>query len=319
MVTPAIVRVIMNFHRILASSFLALALGAGSASAAVAVASSSNGHTFTVTEGKDLEETKLEALAGCRERGPDCKLLAWSSDPAAIAIAKSPTTTTAVMRDTPEKARDEAMKACRKQAKGCKFNALYWEPGGEWLAWAYARSAEGQLLAQFYAYRYSSEAKARQAALDGCAADLKDAAAKCEVLTKWGAWTRVTAASPSYSFHQLETDRVQAEKVALAQCREQSAPGEACKIVETFENRGPRSKPASFDKVFAQTALAKERAAQSRPSAPPRGRTLACTNRCVNGSCVRTFANGHTERWEAPRVLDPFTNNWKWDTSSCGG
>ena len=311
----------MNFHRILSASLLSLALagGAGSALAAVAVAKASNGHTFTVTEGKDLEETKQEALAGCRERGPDCKLMVWGSNAAAVAIAKSSGHTAVVLHDTPAGARDAAMKLCRKKAKDCSFTALYWEPGGEWLAWASAKDANGDLLSQFFAYGYASEAEARQVALDGCAAKLKDAAAACQVMTRWGAWTRVTAASPSHTAYQVETDRAHAEKLALARCREGTPSSETCKIVRTEQNAGPGPKPASFDKVFAQTALAKERAAQSRPSAPPRGRTLSCTNRCVNGSCVRTFANGHTERWEAPRVLDPFTNNWKWDTSSCGG
>lgn len=312
----------MHPYRFLASSLLCLALagGSGAALAAAAVAHASNGYTFTVTEGKDLEETKLEALAGCRERGTDCTLLAWGSDPAAIAIAKSSTNTTVMMDSTPEKARDAAMKACRKQGKGaCKFSALYWEPGGKWLAWATAEDAKGQLQAQFYAYGYASEAKARQVALDGCAADLKDTTATCTVTTKWGAWTRVTASSQAHSSFRLETDRQKAEKLALARCREQSPPGQACNVVETLQNAGPRPKPASFDRIFAQTALAKERAALARPPAPPRGQALTCTNRCVNGSCVRTFPNGRTERWEAPRVLDPFTNDWKWDTSSCGG
>ncbi|MEW6760207.1 MAG: DUF4189 domain-containing protein [Pseudomonadota bacterium] len=311
----------MNFHRILSASLLSLALAgsAGSALAAVAVAKAANGYTFTVTEGRNLEETKQEALAGCREREPDCELMVWSDKAGAVAIAKSSGSTAVVLRDTPALARDAAMKACRTRAKDCRFMALYWEPGGEWMAWATAEGADGELLAQFYAYSYGSEAEARQVALNGCAANLKNAAAKCTVTAKWGAWTRVTASSPSYTAYQLEADRAQAEKNALARCREHTPSGQACKIVRAEQNAGPRLKPASFDKVFAQTALAKERAAQSRPSAPPRGRTLSCTNRCVNGSCVRTFANGHTERWEAPRVLDPFTNNWKWDTSSCGG
>jgi hypothetical protein len=47
---------------------------------------------------------------------------------------------------------------------------------------------------------------------------------------------------------------------------------------------------------------------------------LNCTNRCVNGDCVRTFPDGRQERWQAPRVYDPIRKNWKWDTSTnaCG-
>jgi hypothetical protein len=46
----------------------------------------------------------------------------------------------------------------------------------------------------------------------------------------------------------------------------------------------------------------------------------SCTNNCTNGSCVRTFPDGLQERWQAPRKLDPFTQNWEWDTTTnaCG-
>lgn len=47
---------------------------------------------------------------------------------------------------------------------------------------------------------------------------------------------------------------------------------------------------------------------------------VSCTNKCVNGSCVRTFPDGRQERWQAPRKFDPLTNNWGWDTTTnaCG-
>ena len=45
---------------------------------------------------------------------------------------------------------------------------------------------------------------------------------------------------------------------------------------------------------------------------------VRCSNVCTNGNCVRTFENGRKERWQAPRVYDPFKNDWTWDTDSCG-
>ena len=45
---------------------------------------------------------------------------------------------------------------------------------------------------------------------------------------------------------------------------------------------------------------------------------VSCTNECVNGNCVRTFSDGRREQWQAKRVYDPFTNDWKWDINSCG-
>lgn len=48
---------------------------------------------------------------------------------------------------------------------------------------------------------------------------------------------------------------------------------------------------------------------------------MRCTNQCQNGSCIRSFADGRKERWQAPRVYDAFTQNWEWDTTTnaCGG
>lgn len=65
-----------------------------------------------------------------------------------------------------------------------------------------------------------------------------------------------------------------------------------------------------------------DRASQSAPvSAPARSTNrVTCTNNCVNGSCLRKFADGRTERWQAPRKFNPLTNNWEWDitTNACG-
>jgi len=45
-----------------------------------------------------------------------------------------------------------------------------------------------------------------------------------------------------------------------------------------------------------------------------------CSNSCSNGLCIRTLSDGTKERWQAPRVFDPFTQNWTWDinTNACG-
>lgn len=43
----------------------------------------------------------------------------------------------------------------------------------------------------------------------------------------------------------------------------------------------------------------------------------SCTVSCVNGNCVRTWPNGKTERFQAPRKLNPMTGQWEWDTSGC--
>jgi len=73
-----------------------------------------------------------------------------------------------------------------------------------------------------------------------------------------------------------------------------------------------------------QTALLK--AQDARPAKQQLVRTtsvnrLTCSNECANGNCLRTFPNGRKERWQAPRVFNPMTQNWDWDTQTngCGG
>lgn len=65
----------------------------------------------------------------------------------------------------------------------------------------------------------------------------------------------------------------------------------------------------------AVTAKAVAAEAQVRSS---QRNVVRCSNVCTNGNCVRTFENGRKERWQAPRVYDPFKNDWTWDTNSCG-
>lgn len=66
-------------------------------------------------------------------------------------------------------------------------------------------------------------------------------------------------------------------------------------------------------------AAAAEKRATTRVASTQRN-VVRCSNVCTNGSCLRTFENGRTERWQAPRIRDPFSNNWTWDinTNACG-
>lgn len=72
------------------------------------------------------------------------------------------------------------------------------------------------------------------------------------------------------------------------------------------------------------------RNAAATPAPPPADRQvssttrstniLTCKNDCYNGACVRTFPDGRTERWQAPRRYSPLTRNWEYDTTTnaCG-
>jgi len=67
-----------------------------------------------------------------------------------------------------------------------------------------------------------------------------------------------------------------------------------------------------------RTALAAKAAAAEKQVRSTQRNVVRCSNVCTNGNCVRTFENGRKERWQAPRVYDPFKNDWTWDTNSCG-
>lgn len=44
---------------------------------------------------------------------------------------------------------------------------------------------------------------------------------------------------------------------------------------------------------------------------------VTCNTRCVNGDCWRTYDDGHHVQFQAKRVFDPFSGEWKWDDGGC--
>lgn len=316
----------MTFLHLIRSSIAAALLGgaASTAVAAAAVAVGDGNYTYTVTDDVSLAAAKASALEECSKRVDNCRILVSTVTPGAIALAKGKGGMSAWIEDTPEQARANAIAACRKKYKDCKFSALYWEQGGAWAAWASAPSDEPGVFAAYHlSVHFPSEQEAVADALAQCNKQLPDQARKCEVKSRFGDTALVVANSASYSALNLQFSLAKALAGAMEKCKAQSKPGEACKVSEQVVNFGRHPAPTSFAKVASSSELARETARQARPAprqaATRTVRSLTCSNRCVNGSCVRTFPDGRSERWQAPRVFDPFTNDWKWDTSSCGG
>lgn len=299
-----------------------LGLAGAPAHAAVAVAVGDDNYTYTVTGYADLDEAKAVALKKCALEANNCRLSVWSMNAGAVALAKGKGGMFAQLAATPAAARDAAMAGCRKSYKGCQFSALYWEPGGPWAAWAYAQDEKGSLVGNYFVTESGSEAGAKKAAIEGCEAQ-QNAATKrsCTVRTQRGAWSLASATSTSHTMVYPGPSREAAIAAALSNCRQESPEPGSCTLKNVFTNPGEQAQPTSFAKVFAGSVLAKERRAAARPAQVVRTeavRQLTCKNSCVNGSCVRTFPDGRQERWQAPRVFDPFSNDWKWDTNSCG-
>jgi hypothetical protein len=313
----------MNLLRTLVPTLAGMVLACASwtAQAAAAVAVAPDGSSYTALDSVDVEKAKAAAIEGCQRKGSPCKVTVWTHSARAIALAKGTNGNAQATHAKPEQARDAAMKECRRSYKACRFVALYWEPGGSWAAWATATNTGGDMVYEYFAYDQLSEPEARDAALAGCKEGIKDRTdATCKIYSRWGNWTRARASSASYISVQLANTRQEAEAAVLRACTQGSTPGDRCTLEDVIDNPGPIAAPASFARVAAQTSLEKEKAlAARRPQPVQRQQALSCTNRCVNGSCLRSFPDGRTERWQAPRVFDPFKNDWKWDTSSCGG
>lgn len=48
-----------------------------------------------------------------------------------------------------------------------------------------------------------------------------------------------------------------------------------------------------------------------------RAGVVTCNTRCVNGDCWRTYDDGHQVHFQAKRVFDSLSGDWKWDGGSC--
>ena len=317
----------MRLSGLIRSTIFAVALGASASSAfaAAAVAVGDGNFTYTSRNYDNVDEASAAALKGCAEDAGNCKILITTAGPGAIALAKGDDGMFASAESTPEAARKAALAGCRKSYKNCKFTALYWEEGGTWSAWGYGKDKAGNIASTFFTYAADSETEAKAQAIQGCEKrQTSDTPYQCEARARQGDWAYVEVTSPSYFTVQLDATLKAALAAGMRFCKEKSKPGDVCKATAQFFNQGSRKAPAAFAKLASLTEMARESGQQRRQERRQQVNTHAiqnqtCTNHCMNGSCVRTFPNGRTEHWQAPRVFDPLINDWKWETSSCGG
>lgn len=312
----------MKLLRLVAFSLLGLGLATSSLSALAAAAVASNGsYSYTITDAASKAGAEREALEECSRRVNGCTVLISFADAGAIAIAIGDKGVQAASDPNPEHARKNAMDGCRNTYKNCKFSALYWEPGGTWASFASAKESDGSIAASMFLTHGASRESAERDAIKACEHDSEGVKRyQCEATTYFGDWVYVEAKSASSSGLSAHATEAQATAEALRFCRLKLQPGASCKVVKKVVNQGPRPKPASFARVAALVAKSR-----TTPAPVPATRVttravqhLTCSNQCVNGSCVRTFPDGRKERWQAPRVFDPFANDWKWKTDSCG-
>lgn len=309
------------------SSIVGLMLGAASLSAhaAAAIALGDDNYTFANLNSTDIETAEREALEGCRKKATNCRIFDTNVGPAAIAIAKGDDGLGLSARSDPQEALSHAMATCKKEYRNCKPTVVYWEEGMRWAALAYAVE-DNSAIARFYAYNMGSKSTAEAAALEGCAKQLPETKkGLCKIRTSVNERHGFAAAFSNSAGKDVWRENVeQAKRAAMEDCKRASKPGDTCTIDVAYENHGPQPKPKNFDAVYAKTVVGQEERIAAQQTKQQIVRTNAvqrvtCENKCVNGDCIRTFPDGRKERWQAPRVYDALSRDWKWDTSSCGG
>lgn len=322
----------MNTRHLLSYLICTLVLGVASvpATGAVAVAKGEHGYTYTVTEAIDNDKATEMAIQGCSQHDTNCQELVWQSKPGAVAIVRSAGgLVAAVVHEKPEVARAQALSDCKKHDTGCRFVEMHWEPGVRWYAGSIAKDKDGAVLSVYFSPDNATREIAEQDAIEHCneAQRKKGRTEPCESTSGVGQVTfllgSVTSSdgkrsAPITFFGAGGRTAVMAQGLAEFQ---KNYPGARIKLDNVVENPGPQPEPKNYKAVVALVEQPMAQDAARRVRAVNRSvDSTSCTNDCTNGSCLRRFPNGRTERWEAPRVFDPSTNNWKWDTitNACG-
>lgn len=127
---------------------------------------------------------------------------------------------------------------------------------------------------------------------------------------------------PSEGWVTLASKNAKERKVAIELGNAYDFANKSYLDSRSLELRDKYSEMPSTVEKFKMEFEKKDEQAQSTKTASTTRQVnrTSCTNNCVNGSCVRTFPDGSQENWQAQRKLDPFTQNWGWDTTTnaCG-
>lgn len=264
------------------------------------------------------DEAKAAALKGCSENHGGCQIVAAPVNRMAVVYAVGDGGWGHSTKRDPEKAMQHALASCAKVAKHCRVANAVWDKGTIWSAIAYSKNA-------MFVNTDQTRADAEKDALAGCRkldnSPTSDCAVHPDNSFEGHLFYERAGTADGTSWIGRGRTRDDAKEDAMTNCNKSKAPGASCKLDDKdfMETKAPTPAPASMQKVLAQVEKS-QKAAQAREvrSETTSRNTVTCYNQCVNGDCLRTFSNGRRERWQAPRVFDPFTNDWKWDTSSCG-
>lgn len=166
---------------------------------------------------------------------------------------------------------------------------------------------------QYYYYKGADTQKeADTYALEGCRVHARskgnvELAKTCKVQhrQKGSGYGAVSCGENGCTFISGYSDNQEALDTAYSNCS------------KSFKNCNNTNMNAWFDDNFPTKKGSKPKQVISKNT---HNNTVTCNNSCSNGRCVRTFADGRKEVWQAPRKFNPLTNNWEWDTNTnaCG-
>lgn len=303
----------------------ALACLGMNASAWMAIAIGDDNGSFVASGYETAAQAEEAALAGCRKHNSGCAVRPKGTvNGKTLVLAKGVGGWAYSTRLDPDRAAREAVEGCGKSARNCRIVTAVWDPGFVWAAVAQA--------SDFVFFRVNADTRsaAIEEALAGCRRESKSVET-CEVVDVLTGSYRAyfaLATSPSGSGIGRSETADGARQAAISYCKQSSKDPDACRADQVYLNESNEPEPASMAKWRAMAE--RNRVAAAAPAPEPRpSRTssttrstnvLTCENRCTNGSCVRTFPDGRQERWQAPRVFNPVTRNWEWDTTTnaCG-
>lgn len=311
------------YRRITAALFTAATLLAPQAHAWTAFAAGDNNYTHIAFNADDPDTAQADALNGCANETTNCRLQGNPVRATTFILARGTDGWAFVSGVDPKKTADEAMRDCRKTTTHCRILNAVWDEGRTYTVIAASKSYTQ------ISYGNNSLKAAKDDALANCAKHTPTSET-CEIVSDGITADNVffaraenmpaqgSNANTSASGIGRAPTLDKAKAMALASCKDMG--GEACKVTWNYENPGPHQAPGSFEALRRLADANRSAPAKTQVAANRNAEVVRCSNSCVNGDCIRTFPDGRKERWHAPRVFDPFQNDWKWDTAThaCG-
>lgn len=296
------------------------AQGYAKADALVAVGTNGIVRIWNLNTSEVTDQDKKDTIQQCTDNGGvGCRILFVVPSNRAVVVTKSNDNMNVASNSDPQKALKHSLEDCNRTSGNCRVELAKWVPYVSYAALAEADEKTTDAYYSYFGYGFGNLKEAEKAALDGCAERAK---APCTIKGSTATETfYALAGSEDATGYAFEKTMNGAKKAALANCRERAAKPGTCKVTYSAHNPGPTPEPKSFNAILNKIATARNEQRPNTRTVSSRSdhrNEVSCHNQCTNGNCLRTFPDGRKERWQAPRVFDGATGDWKWDINSCG-